>query len=66
MTNPNSPLTSDHLSQINSGLALLDQAESQAMLARQAGIDVSAAEQVLKDTRTKLMALKRVYFPNSV
>lgn len=64
MTNPISPLTADHLSQINSGLAIIETAESQIMLAKQAGINVSAAEQQLADSKTKLLALKRTYFPN--
>jgi hypothetical protein len=65
MTNPNSPLTDDHLSQINNGLTLIAQAESQILLAKQAGINVDAAEKQLTDAKTKLIALKRTYFPNS-
>lgn len=65
MANPNSPLTDDHLSQINNGLTLINTAESQIILAKQAGIDVSAAEKQLMDAKTKLLALKHTYFPNS-
>lgn len=66
MTNPNSPLTDSHLSQINNGLALINQAESQAILAKQAGIDVSAAEAIIAQAKDKLVRLKNVYFPGSM
>jgi hypothetical protein len=65
MTNPISPLTDDHLSQIVNGLSQIDLAEKQIVLAKQAGIDVSAAEKQLQEAKTRLMALKRTYFPNS-
>lgn len=64
MTNPVSPLDATHLSQIVNGLQLLDQAEAQVVLAKQAGIDVSRQEKDILEHRNKLLALKRTYFPN--
>lgn len=63
-TNPFSPLDQTHLSQINNGLQLLDQAEAQVVLAKQAGIDVSKQEADIQLHKQKLLALKRTYFPN--
>lgn len=64
-TNPNSPLTDTHLSQIRNGLALIEKAESQILLAKQAGIDVSMAEAQLAENKKRLTMLKNVYFPHS-
>lgn len=66
MNNPNSPLTDAHLSQIQNGLRLIDQAESQVLLAKQAGIDVTDAEKSIADSKAKLIRLKNVYFPGSM
>lgn len=62
---PNSPLNDDHLKQINAGLEALKVAETQIMLARNAGLDVTKYENELNDQRTKLTALKNTYFPGS-
>jgi hypothetical protein len=40
-------------------------AEKQIVLAKQAGIDVGIAEKQLTEAKTRLIALKRTYFPNS-
>lgn len=65
MNNPISPLTDTHLSQIQSGLAMIEQAEHQVTLAKQAGVDVASAENQLTAAKSKLLQLKRTYFPNS-
>ncbi len=59
----NSPLTDQHLEDINNALAQLKVAEQQINLAKAAGIDVSQHEQDLKDTRAQLQKVKQVYFP---
>jgi hypothetical protein len=60
---PGSPLTLDHLAQINNALSNIKLAQIQIDLAKRAGIDVSQAEQMNKDNETKLRNLKQVYFP---
>lgn len=63
-TNPFSPLTDDHHSQIVSALKQIEAAKAQVALAKQAGIDVSGADQKIQDAEQKLLAIKRTYFPN--
>jgi hypothetical protein len=65
-TNPNSPLTDQHLQQINTALQALEMAKSQILLAKQAGIDVTKFEQQAIDAEQKLRAIKNTYFPNSL
>lgn len=64
MTPSASPLNDDHLSQINSAMDHIQRAEAQIILAKQAGIDVAQAEQSLNESKTKLLAIRRTYFPN--
>lgn len=59
------PLTDQHLSQIRNAMQTIEQAESQIMLAKQAGIDVTQAEANLAASKAKLLRIKNVYFPNS-
>jgi hypothetical protein len=63
---PNSPLNDEHLTQINSALNAIAVAETQVLLAKQAGIDVSAQENEIRDAKTRLRALKNTYFPGSL
>jgi hypothetical protein len=63
MPHPHSPLTDEHLNQINEGLTHVQIAESQIMLAKQAGIDVSSHEQQINAAKDRLLAIKRAYFP---
>lgn len=65
MTPPNSPLTQDHLNQINTALNAVRVAETQIILAKQAGLDVSRYEEQLKEATAKLRALKSTYFPGA-
>jgi hypothetical protein len=65
-TPQNSPLTDDHLQQIRAALKQIDVAESQILLAKQAGVDVGHLEQQLMESKTRLRALKNTYFPGSI
>lgn len=60
---PGSPLTLDHLAQLNNALDQVKLARTQIELAKRAGIDVSQAEQINNDNETKLRQIKQVYFP---
>jgi len=60
---PNSPLTLQHLEQIRNALDVINVAQQQVDLAKRAGIDVSAQETQLADSKGKLLQLKNVYFP---
>lgn len=60
---PANPLTPDHLAQIKNALDMIQQAKYQIDLAKRAGIDVSAAEQLNNDNESKLRQVKQVYFP---
>ncbi len=64
-TPPFSPLTREHLEAIRNGLDALTVAEQQIALAKQAGLDVTAFEQQLRDNRDKLLRLKNTYFPGA-
>lgn len=46
-------------------MSKIDRAEAQILLAKQAGIDVTTAEQQLTDNKNKLLRIKRTYFPNA-
>lgn len=63
---PNSPLTQQHLDQINAAMQRISIAETQILLAKQAGIDVTRQEQELIDAKNKLRALKSTYFPGAM
>lgn len=60
---PSNPLTAEHLMQIQNALDAVKAAKDQIALAKRAGIDVSAAEQINNENETKLRQLKQVYFP---
>lgn len=62
-TNPDSPLTASHLSQIRNALDMIDRTQKQVDLAQRAGIDVTVQQQQLADSKQKLLQLKNVYFP---
>ncbi len=57
------PLTEDHLTQINQGLAAVKDGREQIALAKLAGIDTADAEEKLNDAEKRLTAIKQVYFP---
>lgn len=59
----NSPLNEDHLQQIQAALKQIEIAESQIILAKQAGVDVAHLDQQLQESKTRLRALKNTYFP---
>jgi hypothetical protein len=63
MASPQGPLTMEHLGQIQNGLSIVTALERQISLAKQAGLDVTAYEQQLADTKKKLLQVKQVYFP---
>lgn len=65
-TPPNSPLNDTHLEQLRKGLAAIEVAETQLLLAKQAGIDVSTLEKEIAENKVKLRAIKNTYFPGSV
>lgn len=60
---PANPLTADHLAQIKNALDSIQQAKYQIDLAKRAGIDVAAAEQINNENEAKLRQVKQVYFP---
>ena len=61
--NPNSPLTIDHLRQINDALTVLDVAQAQVDLATRAGIDVTAQQAQITQAKAQLRQIKQTYFP---
>jgi len=61
--NPNNPLTFQHLQDINTALAALNQAEAQANMANSAGIDVGERLTAIQNLRAQLLKFKNVYFP---
>ena len=63
-TIPNSPLTDDHLQQMNNALDHAQRAFQQIELAKRAGIDVADLEKTLTDSVAKIRQVKSVYFPN--
>lgn len=62
-TNPNNPLTEDHLAQMNNALDAAKRAQDQIDLAKRAGIDVEQHEATLKASVDKIRQVKSVYFP---
>lgn len=63
MRPPHSPLTDAHLEQIKRAQEAIAAAETQLILAKQAGIDVNAIEKELADSTAKIRALRNTYFP---
>lgn len=57
------PLTEEHLTRINEGLAGIDKAMKQIALAKRAGIDISKTEAEAIEAQSKLQQIKQVYFP---
>lgn len=62
-TTPGSPLTEEHLNQMNNALDVAIRAQQQIEMAKRAGIDVSQLEASLKDSTDKIRQVKSVYFP---
>jgi predicted Ser/Thr protein kinase len=60
---PGSPLTDEHLQQINNALDAIKIAKVQIDLAKRAGIDVANAEDLNNQNEAKLRQIKQVYFP---
>lgn len=58
-----SPLTEEHLTQINQGLKQVADAKKQIALAERAGIDVAQLKAANNQAEEKLLQLKQVYFP---
>jgi hypothetical protein len=58
------PLKESDFARITTELANLRDAEELLVKAKQAGIDVSAQEAQLKQTRDGLLKLKQAFFPN--
>lgn len=63
---PNSPLNDSHLNAINAALRNAEQAQTQLLLAKQAGIDVAHHESDLTQAVQKLRQIKNTYFPGSI
>lgn len=61
-TNPVSPLTDEHLQQLNNALSAANAATAQIELAKRAGIDVADLEAANNSNINKLRTLKQVYF----
>lgn len=57
------PLNEQHYQQIKDGLAQADEALRQIDLAKRAGLDVSAQEKQVAETKARLLSIKQVYFP---
>lgn len=56
-------LTEEHLAQLNNSIDQAQQIEREIALAKQAGIDVHAAEASLQESIAKIRRIKAVYFP---
>lgn len=61
---PKHPLTEGHLAQIQNALQLLQHAEQQVALMKQAGIPTAQYEPQIADYKARYLALKNTYFPN--
>jgi nicotinate-nucleotide pyrophosphorylase len=59
---PNSPLTEDHLQQLNNALDAVKRARTQIELARRVGIDVDALQTANDANEAKIRSIKQVYF----
>jgi hypothetical protein len=60
-----SPLTQDHLVQIQNALDVTQIAKNQIEMAKRAGLDVSRQEAQLREAEEKLLRIKNVYFPGA-
>lgn len=56
-------LTKEHLTLINQALSGIADTKKEIAKAKLANIDVSESEKSLLESETKLLAIKRVYFP---
>ena len=63
MAVPGSPLTQEDLAEMKNRLLQLDEAERQAKLAQQAGLDVKDQMAQIRDLRDKIQKLRQTYFP---
>jgi DNA-binding phage protein len=59
---PNSPLTEEHLQQLNNALDAVKRARTQIELARRAGIDVADLQAANEANESKIRTIKQVYF----
>ena len=57
------PLTKDDKSKISQALVAIEEAKKDINKAKLANVDVSAQEDRLKEIETRLLGIKRVYFP---
>ena len=58
------PLTKEDKTKINQALTAIDEVKKEINRAKLANIDVSAQEDRLKEIETRLLGVKRVYFPS--
>ena len=58
------PLTKEDKTKITQALTAIDDVKKEITRAKLAGIDVSAQEERLKEIETRLLGIKRVYFPS--
>ncbi len=65
MTDLLNPLGPEALGQITAALADLEVVDKAISKAERAGIDVAGLKEEAEHARSKLAALKQVYFPNS-
>lgn len=63
VNNPSSPLTFQHLTDLQAALRALDQAEQQAQLGQQAGFNFEQQLQTIQSQRAQILKIKQVYFP---
>lgn len=56
-------LTEEHYAQLQNALDQAKQIEREIALAKQAGLDVHAAEAALAESTAKIRQIKSVYFP---
>ena len=57
------PLTKEDKAKITQALTAIDEVKKEINKAKLANIDVSAQEDRLKEIETRLLGVKRVYFP---
>lgn len=63
MNDTDNPLSETHYQEIQRGLEAAQRGLANIARAKMAGIDMSAAEQQIKDSQARLLAIKQVYFP---
>jgi len=59
---PLKPFTDEDKKKLDKALSDIGEAEKQIVLAKAAGIDVTEADKKTKELKTKLTAIKNVYF----